>query len=317
MKISEKFWQNTKALSSLNIFPGLLGEFLVGSQKEALKRVKKFLSHIFWRWYFLECEYSSGTNPYFNLEHLRKIEKWPKDGQFFPRAKIEEVDQNKCNISIVLDYISFEEQPLFIDLKNVLVGTQKVFNFDEKYHSDLDFLVKYCLENNFGKYLSLNQIHKLIKIYFEKNLKNWYEKDNFIQEAFTLESWLFFWREILENINQRKHYNTEELNDDFFGRMRQFFPDYGYRSEELGANSALTKRNFSTVSYFNFWLNFAYNFLVPLSLYLNLLAPTFLNQLSFKDDIKDILKYNYKEPMPIYAPCSYLYLTPFGRKAFK
>lgn len=317
MKTSEKLWENTNALDGLNIFPGLLGEFLIESREKTIEKTKKFLPYIFWRWYFLECEYRQGTNPYLNLDYLRKIEKWPKDGQFFAQPELKEISQDKLDISINLDYISFEEQPLFIDLKNILTNDKLIFNFDKRYHNDLDFLVGYWRKNDFGNYFSSDKLQNLIKVYFEKNLKEWYEEDNFIQKAFTLESWFFFWQKTIKDINQKKDYNTEELNNDFFGRMRQFFPEYGYLLEELDTNpKLLEKENFSGASYFNFWFRFSCKLLLPFSLYLHLFAPVFLDQRLFRDDIKKILNYDYQDPLFLCSACSYLYLTPFGQKIF-
>ncbi|MFH1838382.1 MAG: hypothetical protein ABH808_02735 [Candidatus Kuenenbacteria bacterium] len=319
MKVSEKLWENTSASGALNIFPGQLGEFFINCNVKISEKTKTFLPHIFWRWYFLECEYQEGTNPYFYLEDLQKKEKWPCDGQFFAQPEIEETKKNNYNISITVDYISFEEQPLIIDLKNILDGKKLIYNYDNKYRSDLNFLVNYCQKQGFNSdNLDINKINQLIKIYLEKNLEEWYNKDILFQEAFTKESWNRFWKKIIKEIGQNKNYNTEQLINNFTLRISQFFPNYNFKLSLDESGDIFKKEKFSSMFFFSFWFNFAYYILLPFSFYLLLLAPAFLDKKCFQQDVNEILnRNNYQDPLPIYAACSYIYFTPFGKKVFK
>lgn len=316
MEVAEKLWKNTIAGEEIDLFPGRLAEFFVNRPAKIAERAKIFLPHIFWRWYFLESEIYEGTNPYFNLKDLQEIEKWPEDGQFFPQPEIEKTGENNYTVSVNLDYISFEEQPLIVDLKNILDKKKIIYNYDNKYRSDLDFLSNYCRKQGLSKDdLSINKINQLIEIYLEKNLDEWYDQDPFSQQAFTKESWNRFWKQIIKEIGQSKDYSTERLLDSFISRMRQFFSDYGLKSDEFSENK-FGEKNFGAESFFFFWINFTHYILLPFSFYLLLLAPGFLDKECFQNDIDEITNHSYADPIPIYSACSYLFFTNFGKKAF-
>ena len=66
-----------------------------------------------------------------------------------------------------------------------------------------------------------------------------------------------------------------------------------------------------------FWINLTAHLVLPFSLYLHLLAPTFLDQDEFNLQVEDILTHSYSEPMPFYTAFSYLGLTRFGKDIFQ
>ena len=70
------------------------------------------------------------------------------------------------------------------------------------------------------------------------------------------------------------------------------------------------------VMQYGFWLEFSRFFLIPVSLYLNLIAPVFVDETLFEADSEDLLNNYYEDPVPIYGPCTSLHLTPFGREVF-
>lgn len=323
MDIDTEKWQNSRISQPLQIFNGLLAEKIINNGgPRAVKQANKFLPHIFWRWYFLESEHNPGISPYLELFNIRSIEKWPPKGQFFPQVSLQNANTKKFNVNINVDYISFEEQPLLVDVKQILDQKDPTHQYDKKYLADTKFLASEYLKTSqpIEKFFQTKNLYWLIDFYLNYHLTEWYNDHPLIKEAFTLNSWLFFWHKHLADIKVKEFYNSAEIINDYTKRMRAFFPEYSLTVDEMideNQMRELDSYEFRIQSFYEFGLKFSYHILLPFSLYLHLLAPVFIENDQFDQDVKDLLTHSFVDPLPIYTICSYLSLTYFGQKIFK
>lgn len=311
MKVHQKLWKNANINKGLYLFPGQLGEFLEITTPAAIVRAQNFLPHIFWRWYFLENGIEDRLTPYQYLQSCRRWEGWPDKGQFFPKPKITVASSNKVQIDLTVDYISFEEQPLLVDLDRALEGKDLILDYGKDYSKDILFLAKRFKGQKINpKYIA--------GFYLNHKISSWYENDELIRTSFKKSEWIEFWRLTLKKISRNEFYDTSDLNDRYVEAFRRYFPDHGLTNEEMKFAAKKRKKvslkdEYQGAGYYHFWLGVSTNFIVPLSLYLHLLAPVFIDRQNFKDDIKDLLENYYDDPIPIYSPCTFISFTPFGK----
>jgi hypothetical protein len=116
-------------------------------------------------------------------------------------------------------------------------------------------------------------------------------------------------------INDEEDLSSERILDKFVHRVRSFYPDFGVTSEELRKVEELP--DFKTGPYVIFWINLSAHLILPFSLYLHLLVPSFLDQYEFDLQVEDILTRPYSEPMPFCTAFTYLGLTKFGKDIFR
>ena len=313
MKVPKKYWENTKIAKTLHLFPGMMGEVLKETIPAEIVRVQKFLSHIFYRWYFLENEAESYRSPYFTLEYRKRFEKWPDKGQFFPKPSLDVVGK-KIKIDIDVDYINFSEQPFLIDLDNARMGKDLMYVYDEKYKKDIKRFGR-----NFAEKAPVD-LKAVFGMYFDYNLSCWREDDQFVNESFNNQQWKKFWRTMLKKAGEKEGLGTDVVLDSYVANTRKYFPGFGILSKDL--EDYKTKRvkaereKVHMLENYNFWLNFSYYLLLPFAMYSHLLAPVFINKENFEEDVKSLLEGYYEDPMPIYSPCTALYLTEFGKDVF-
>ncbi len=316
MNIPEKKWNKSKVNQVLNIFPGRLTEILTTANGVKSKNLEKFSAHIFWRWYFLENLYSEGSNPYCDIDHLKKIERWPVSGMFFPQVKAKMVGDG-VDFDCKVDFIDWRDQPLIVDLQRKLAGQKLLYDFDLVYRNDLNFLSEKVIDKkiDFVNIVSKKDLKWLIETYLDYKLASYYRRDPFVSECFSKESWFIFWRQILGQITDKEDLSSERILDKFVHRIRSVYPDFGLTSKELKNTEELP--DIKTGPYVIFWINLTAHLVLPFSLYLHLLAPTFLDQDEFNLQVEDILTHSYSEPMPFYTAFSYLGLTRFGKDIFQ
>lgn len=175
--LMNRFGKKTEITRYLSSFPGILGEFLQETTPQEILRAEKFLPHIFWRWYML-AQPPHNISPYHDLEWLQKRENWPKDGQFFPKPSLKIAKTNdpfllvtkfpKVQIDITVDYISFDEQPLIVDVIHTLDGKQLQYHYDKQYTQAISYLVILCEKEK----LTVNNIKEDPKLLLiRQNLK--------------------------------------------------------------------------------------------------------------------------------------------------
>lgn len=318
MKIPEKKWGKSKVEQILNIFPGRLSEILSKIHGIKTKNLEKFSPHIFWRWYFLENLHCQHSNPFYGMDHIKKIENWPASGMFFPQIKAKMAGDG-VDFDCKVDFINFKEQPLIVDLQRKLAGKTLLYDFDEPYRKDLKFLAGKIV--NKGIYpddiSSKKNLKWLIEEYLDYKLDHYYRVDPFVSNSFSTESWRHLWREIIETMRDENDFSSERILDKVVNRIRLFYPDFGLTSDEIKNENEEELPDFKAGPYVIFWINISAHLIVPFSLYLHLLAPTFLDQLEFEQQVEDILTHTYSEPMPFYTAFSYLGLTDFGKDIFR
>ncbi|NCP45548.1 MAG: hypothetical protein GW818_03760, partial [Flavobacteriales bacterium] len=146
MKTDKIKWDETEIGTILILFPGEINQFLSHATPQEILRAKEYLPLILWRWYFLKSEIDN-LSPYMYLDWRREVENWPKTGQFIPKAELtmpkpdnQENHKPKVKIDINIDYISFDEMPLFVDLKNSLEKRPFQYEFDSKYKIEVETL---------------------------------------------------------------------------------------------------------------------------------------------------------------------------------
>lgn len=307
MQIKDDLWKNTKIGGALSFFPGILGEFLQQATPAEAIRAEKFLAHIFWRWYFLEGIYEK-IAPYDHLLWRKEVEGWPKQGQFFPKPSIvTKMQEGKpvIKIDIEVDYISFNEQPLLIDIEKCLAGEDLLYKYDARYQEDIKALMP--LVQPFDPLSTMTT-------YLVFTLNNWHQNDQFALQCFSQNEWLSFWRRLFSKMQSKDGLGTDEILDAFVAKVRQVFPGYGLSSNELKNYSLEKSPKIKFEVQHAFWVMFALYFLLPLSLYTHLLAPLYVDQNLFHDDVEELLKNYYNDPMPLLAPCTAVSLTGFGDK---
>jgi len=322
MKTDKIKWDETEIGTILILFPGEINQFLSHATPQEILRAKEYLPLILWRWYFLKSEIDN-LSPYMYLDWRREVENWPKTGQFIPKAELtmpkpdnQENHKPKVKIDINIDYISFDEMPLFVDLKNSLEKKPFQYEFDSKYKIEVETLGKYLTKKVCDEFLENNNLNEIIEYYFVYCLFSWREENKDIQKAFSLEQWLIFWQKTMQKIQLRgqNEYGSDKLSDSFVREMRFTIKDYGVLTSQLEGELRGDRKHVRQWGLF--WYDFCHFFLVPFSCYLPLLAPYFGLRENFNDDIKDILKNYHETPTPLYSAFNSLKFTPFGKSFF-
>ena len=308
------YWQKSEVYHQINHFPEVLGGLLADKQPVSIRRAKTFIAFIFWRWYFLEENKPFRMTPYSKIESKRHEEKWPKTGQFLPLVSLNTTSRTNYDVNIKLEYISFLEQPLIVDAQAIKNGRMPQYDFGIEYIKDSRFLAK----NLPDLPLTEESIKPVIRQYFHHKFESWYEENPLAKEAFSLESWLYFWKEILREIiksDPEKPFCTDILWTRYSQRLQQVLPDLDFDGFLKSSEQNLGEDNkFIGHVFYHLWLNLAYKLLIPSSLFLNILTPVFIDQVQFDYDIQDLLTYKYNDPIPCYGACTEILPTSFGKQ---
>lgn len=298
MQVDDKLWQVEIFGRTMQVFCGQLVEILQGLPKEAIIRAENWLPVILWKWYFLETNKENVT-AYMRLNDWKKYEnKWPKGGQFFPRAKLVYKSMEQIEVQINMDYIGFEEQPLLLDGRS---DTEPKYNYGKYYLEDLEIYRRIKKGQGFD-----------VLNWWGKILQKWHEEEpEEVRGVFDLWSWNEFWMKVLERISKEEFYNTIDLLDSFILKMRQKYPDYGLLNQELVNKSGEDKQRLQA---YYFWMNTCRYLLIPLSFHMHLIAPIFVEEEAFFEDATELLSSAYTEPIPVMGPCTFIQMTDFGRR---
>lgn len=312
MNIPENRWQKSEVGNHLRNFTGIIGQFTQTSTASRIQKVEKYLPFIFWRWFYLYPNGRDLPSPYLNLSLVKVIEDWPKNGQFLCIPQVNMKTENKLEVSLTVNYITFEEQPILVDLHNTYNRKPLKHTFGLDYPNDLrklsEILKDQQIDLNNPKNLSF-----ILDTYLIQTLLTWYKEDQVIQLGFSQKAWLNFWQEILKQICQTDYFDTQHILDPFIETMRQAIPDYGLRTNQLDINLADKPQYLSTLL---FWVNLNRFLIIPFSLYSHLLAPNFMEAENFYEDIKDFLENDQKDATSLFCPATFISPTNFGKIVF-
>lgn len=311
MNIPDSKWQESEVRHHLKNFPGVIGQFFKQTTTSQIQRLEKFLPFIFWRWFYLFPD-EKIQSPYQNLNLIKKIEDWPKNGQFLCIPQVDMREENKLNITLTADFITFEQQPILIDLLNICNQKPLKYHFGSDYFRFLIKLSEILTDQKIDTY-DKNNFITIFEIYLTQILLTWYKEDNPVQVGFSQKAWLNFWQEILKQICQTDYFDTQHILDSFIEIMRRVIPDYGLMTNQLNINTADKPQYLST---FIFWVNLNRFLVIPFSLYWNLLAPNFMESENFYEDVKDFLENDYKDPTLLFCPSTFISATDFGKIVF-
>lgn len=313
MEINHDKWQKTRARFVVMPFYLELGEILSKQGNRSIRQAVKFLSHIFWRWSNLESDSLSHFSPSSMLREIGFSEKWPEGGLFLakPTMKSNSIwSKNDIEIEIDLDYIDFSGQPLISDVRRKLKNQDQQYNFGLEYNKALEYCILLCHENNWNEAQIEKHQFELVKSYILKQLESYYKQDVLAKEAFSLISWQNYWLDFLKSQRSQVEFSTDRLTNEFCNRMRQFVPEYGMTSEEFDTPAVEDK--FKIITNDSFWLNFIHSLLIPLSLYLNLIDPIYVDREVFIENVTDLIRGKFKDPIPLYAACTSFFATEHG-----
>lgn len=132
MQVNPKLWRQSHISHTLDIFTGKVAEKLA-TFSDLSPKLREMLNvaaqHLFRRWYFLKLAPNEENTPASMIDYFKLIEKWPKDGQFLIKPQFTQ----KANLEIELDvdYISFAEQPLIIDLSKSSKEVDLYWQYDQ------------------------------------------------------------------------------------------------------------------------------------------------------------------------------------------
>ena len=311
MNIPDSKWQKSQIEQHLKNFPGIVGQFVKQTTISQVQQLEKFLPFIFWRWFFLFPDGDRLPSPFLNLKTLIITEDWPENGLFLCVPKIEPSENNHLNVTLTVDFIDYKQQPFLTDLNNMQNKKPLQYNFGPDYFRDLikfaELFQSPSLKSTDDKYLT-----QLLNTYIQHKLLAWYKEDLFINLGFSENSWIDFWLEILKEIAKKEYFDTQFILDPFMEKMNRVIPEYGLKTSQLNINQGDTPQYLTT---YLFWVNLNRFLIIPLSLYWNLLAPSFLEAENFYEDVGDLLEKSYKDPHPLFCPATFLSATGFGRIA--
>lgn len=331
MEVSSKKWQESSIPRFLDIFTGFIGEILQKMPIENTKKFSAFLTPIFWRWYFTRLSSSDDLNPAARLEYFHVAEDWPNETLFFitPSLCIEKMS---ASIDVDIELISFYEQPFLDDL------IQKKPTY--KFPSDV-FYKK--LVNEIGSLLTHGQAQYDIKttvgftqfwqIFITCLLSHWWENNPFISQAFSLKQFMTLIKSFLSLIdNAGKHgVTSDEIFDTIISLVRKEFPGWALTSEELEAqeqererqkevprlHETMSERTMKLDTFYLLGIQFDMYFITPLSQYLLLLEPYYMEIGHFREELAEIANDPKGEPRFVLAkPPASIRMTPFGKYLF-
>ena len=316
MKIDETKWDQTTIGKLLVLFPGEINRLLLHATSQEIARASLHLSLILWRWYFLKA-LAHDTSPYLFLHWRKEVEKWPKNGQFIPTAAFRLATPSSGGLAtlktdIKVDFISFEEMPLWVDYQNVTIHKSCRWEFDEKYTHDIKTLIATKPQTN-------ETFRDFIDRYIFYCVFGWYAIEKDVRVGFTKEQWFHYWYEMFYQIDKsgEEGLGTDVLIDQFVLQMRKKLPQYGLLTEEM---ETYEKQSYAGAAskrinqWAQFWTDFVYYILYPLSWYMPLFAPYFAGRDNFYADVKDTLRYNYSLHTPLHGPPTSIFVTTFGKQ---
>lgn len=325
MHIPQRTWDKTHIGQLFQIFPGLINDKLQHSTPQQLMRAQEHISLIFWRWYFflIHTSFINNNTPYMYAMWRKTIEKWPPEGMFLPQVTLElkkNTNTPTVQTQIHIEYISFHEQPLLIDLHRLRKGLSPIYTFDSRYPKDVSNLASLMQEIGINKKTKETD-YIILCNYIDTCLLSMWIAHPDISKACTQEQWLTMWENILHSLlktDEDQGFGSNKLEETYIDLMRIGLnsSSYGYTSTELQNLKGKRPSSKRAAQWRDLWAYTAYFILVPLSTYTQLIAPVFTDQENFHCDIQDVLDSYYDAITPLHGPFNTLHITPFGKKIF-
>lgn len=328
MQVDPKLWRQTHISHTLNIFTGQVAEKLT-TLSDISPKLREMLNvatqHLFRRWYYLKLAPNEDNTPSSMLDYYKQIEKWPANGQFSIKAQF--IQKTKPEIELDVDFISFMEQPLIIDLSKFSKEANFYWQYDQIYKKTIEHVKKILKSENIilQQEVDVNsEILRTVWLTFIYAIWGfWWAEDPFIKNSFSLDQFISVCRSFL-----RQAYKQSELGVGVDGVIntivefvRKNYPGWAYTTFELeekekrGLVGRIEKgAEMEAETFYMLGVNLDRYFLTPLSQYLNVIEPYYMEISDWDLDFEELLKSPAADPSIFLAkPASSFILTPFGK----
>lgn len=330
MEASAILWQQTSIPQVLDIFTGKVAQYIQEYGLEDERLLRTHLFSIFRRWYFTKTSQSWEASPAERIAYLQKIEKWPKGGHFFCSPQIKPLKSKQNSIEIVVDisYIKFSEQPLLKDVVSWEKNTNKsqlILPDDTEYAKTVKMVAENYRKNKEAARITENEtetVKDILNIFLSTLGQLWREADPFIQASFTLDKISSVYKSMLKQAleNESKGIDIDDLCDLLVAKVRRNFPGWALATDELeqkeksGKFSSTTFERMQIETFYMLGINLDRFFLTPLSSYLQLLTPYYMDAFGYEEDLQIFFKQKPPDPQIFWSkPPASFRLTEFGK----
>jgi len=268
------------------------------------ERLSPHASAILYRFWHKEKE-GVMTPAHFG-EWVTQNEDWPIEGEFYPTLTL--IDHS---VHIEVDYLSLPEMPLLADVDRASDRWQ----LDRTYH---EWTTRYRKDNRFDRSDTLEAAVSNSKIVLEDCISSLHQLNPTEGQVGTVAEWHDFWLDQWKLMARPEGLSTDILLDNYINKVRAKWRGYGMTSDELTKLSKTRKKPSKRVlqdykAQYYFWMLLSMTLIYPLTSYLGLISPLFIDQQMWEEDVLALTKKVFRDPMPIYGPCTNLTLTNFGR----
>ena len=331
MYVSAKKWRESSIPQFLNIFTGFLGETLQNMPVENMGKFSAFLNPILWRWYFTRLSSSDDISPAAKLEYFHTIEDWPNNTLFFITPALNS-DKMQATIDLDIELISFYEQPFLDDL----IRKTPPHHFpSDAFYKKLTGEVQRALPDEQGIHdiKTTSELKRFWNIFFTSLLSHWWDTDPFLSSVFSLDKFVSLMESFLVDAHkaEERGITSDIILDTIIALVRKEYPEWALTTEELEAREKEWEQqkeaprphetmSEATMKYDTFYFlgtQFDMYFVTPLSQYLQLIEPYYMEIEHFREEIEEISVDPKGEPRFILAkPPASFQLTTFGRHLF-
>lgn len=332
MQVDSKLWRKTNISHILNIFTGKVAE-KVTTLSDLPPKLREMLNvavqHLFRRWYFLKLAPNEENTPASMIDYFKQIEKWPKDGQFLIKPQFTQ----KANLEIELDvdYISFAEQPLIIDLPKSSKEADLYWQYDQIYIKTVEHIKKILKSESIilkqGMYPKPEILRTVWLTFIYAIWGFWWVGDPFIKNSFSLDQFVNTLQSFLKQAEKQgeRGVGIDEIIDVIVVSVRKKYPDWAYTTIELEKKEKYglpPQRNkwvqMKAETFYMLGVNFDRYFLTPLSQYFNVIEPYYMEVSDWDLDFEELLRSPAADPSIFLAkPAASFILTPFGKMWLK
>lgn len=301
MHVSPQLWQGTELQYTVDRGTGEIAYLINQLTDKQLNNLGAHTNVIMWRWWHKETD--NLPTPAHLGEIIAKKENWPLGGMFYPTLSLA-----KNEIKIEVDYLTLPEMPLM----------QGKSGLGHLYDQTLQAL---RIQPNWVSEPNLESAVANCHLLWDYLLKDWYDYDPLIHNFFTIPEWFRFWQDQLKLWSEPQGLSTDTLLDAYTEIARRKWPDFGLSNLEINRLDEKThkskhlthKEQMQWQGQYFFWVGFATHLNYPLSSYVGLLSPLFIDQQMWEDDLTEIACKKYTDPMPMFGPCTNISLTDFGK----
>ncbi|MEK7165214.1 MAG: hypothetical protein AAB874_00195 [Patescibacteria group bacterium] len=330
MDISPDQWQNSSIPRFFDIFTGFVGEILQQMPVENTEKFSSFLTPIFWRWYFTRLSSSDDISPVAKVEYFHTIEDWPDKTMFFAKPAIS-TDKMSATVELDIELVSFYEQPL---LDSLFKNESMTYFISDRFYKELLSQIQISSKNEgLADITSTKELITFWSILITNLISHWWGNDPFISNTFSLKQFVSLLEQFLKQIHRtgERGVTPDEIFDVIISLVRKKFPGWsmtGKELEQLEKERILQKevpRSYETMSeksmkrdaFFHMGTLFDLYFVTPLSQYMLLLEPYYMEIGDFRQEIVEIASDPKGDPRFILAkPPGSIRLTPFGKQLF-